>query len=339
MNFICSRKQCPNHVVENEQLQPSVEQRKHRRKHKVARDSATQLQCLANIVNSENCYLDLTSFQSGTNQIPLDGETDLKHYCRYDKLLGAVVCMSNNQINSNVLQRSSLSNSPCRSNRKKHIRSRSHDLSQVPFRYHLLEPHNNVEWSPYNYIKTELQATDLPSPKSLKKSHGKLKSFEAELEQTPAAFKKNIKKFPQVVLGHSSSPHHLKHRNRQEDQARAMAQVVRWLEQEFSSKVDGVKKSKGHHRSTSQPSPNRGSSANANNGSPSISSVERHEHHHVHEHIHHHYHHYQETPVVVWHSRSKSIHSRTFLTCTVITFQLVTQNIDSLNYDRKVMLR
>lgn len=291
--FYFSRKQCPNHVVESELA--SVEQRKHRRKHKVVRDSATQLQCLANIVNSENCYLDLTSLQNDTNQIALDGQTDLKHYCRYDKLLGAVVCMSNNQINSNALQRSSLSNSPCRNNRKKHIRSRSHDLSQIPFRYHLLEPHNNVEWSPYNYIKTELQATDLPSPRSLKKAHGKL----GELEQTPAGFKKNIKKFPQVVLGHSSSPHHLKHRNRQEDQARAMAQVVRWLEQEFSSnmkKADGVKKNKGHHQSNSQPSPNRGS---ANNGSPSISSVERHEHHHVHEHIHHHYHHYHETPVVV----------------------------------------
>lgn len=95
-----------------------------------------------------------------------------------------------------------------------------------------------------------------------------------------------------VVLGHTSSPHHLRHRNRQEDQARAMAQVVRWLEQEFSSNEN---KEQPKTNSWSSMGEKRSSSTNTTTGT----GVERHEHHHVHEHIHHHYHHYQETPVVV----------------------------------------
>lgn len=69
-----------------------------------------------------------------------------------------------------------------------------------------------------------------------------------------------------------------------------MAQVVRWLEQEFSSN-DKEKQKTDSWSSTGE---KQSSATNTESG------VERHEHHHVHEHIHHHYHHYQETPVVVW---------------------------------------
>jgi naked cuticle len=95
-----------------------------------------------------------------------------------------------------------------------------------------------------------------------------------------------------------------------------MKQVVRWLEQEFSSSLNTTEKlnaknaaeneTKTPHtsppRTTKQPhsqtlgSPKRDEAPNSPSAS---SSVERHEHHHVHEHIHHHYHHYQETPVLV----------------------------------------
>jgi naked cuticle len=105
----------------------------------------------------------------------------------------------------------------------------------------------------------------------------------------------NTNKNPQVATGHTSSPHYLRHRNRQEDQARAMAQVVRWLEQEFSSNLNMKDKTKSNHFTQSTyKEKNTGSAPSTPN-----SGVERHEHHHVHEHIHHHYHHYQETPLVV----------------------------------------
>lgn len=204
--------------------------------------------------------------------------------------------MSNKQINTSLLEKSSLPSSPC--HHRRHYRSRSHDLSQVPFRYNLIEPPTNIKYN--NLRNGPIDA----SPRLVKKANARLKAFETEFEQTPAAFKKNIKKFPQVVLGHTSSPHHLKHRNRQEDQARAMAQVVRWLEQEFSSnvnmngKTDSAKTTKSN-ATKSSPQQSSRASPNRDATSPSVSAVERHEHHHVHEHIHHHYHHYQESPVVV----------------------------------------
>ncbi|XP_014239607.1 GATA zinc finger domain-containing protein 10-like [Cimex lectularius] len=67
--------------------------------------------------------------------------------------------------------------------------------------------------------------------------------------------------------------HHQKHRHREAEQARAMAQVVKWLEQEFSSP-------KQDH----------------NKYSPTNDYLE---HRHIHEHVHHHYHHYQDTPISI----------------------------------------
>lgn len=166
----------------------------------------------------------------------------------------------------------------CVSNKRVPINNRKHNapMSNIPVRYRLLnKPLHNLE----NGIN-----------KNCKKAATKL----VDSEQT--TFKKSAKKFPQVVLGHTSSPHHLRHRNRQEDQARAMAQVVHWLEQEFSSKVQ-CSDNKEKTKSTSWSNQEKQTGNNAFTNTESV--VERHEHHHVHEHIHHHYHHYQESPIVV----------------------------------------
>ncbi|XP_011701630.1 PREDICTED: protein naked cuticle homolog [Wasmannia auropunctata] len=64
--------------------------------------------------------------------------------------------------------------------------------------------------------------------------------------------------------GRASKKHQLKHATREQDQARAMAQVVRWLEREFSQNAVAATSSRRH----------------------------------VHEHIHHHYHHYHAEALV-----------------------------------------
>lgn len=64
--------------------------------------------------------------------------------------------------------------------------------------------------------------------------------------------------------GRASKKHQLKHATREQDQARAMAQVVRWLEREFSQNAVAATSSRKH----------------------------------VHEHIHHHYHHYHAEALV-----------------------------------------
>ncbi|XP_011641851.1 protein naked cuticle homolog 2 [Pogonomyrmex barbatus] len=64
--------------------------------------------------------------------------------------------------------------------------------------------------------------------------------------------------------GRASKKHQLKHATREQDQARAMAQVVRWLEREFSQNAVAATSSRRH----------------------------------VHEHIHHHYHHYHNEALV-----------------------------------------
>lgn len=199
-------------------------------------------------------YVDLAALQN-TTQLP---ETN----CHYNKLINAVMCVSNKAVPTSVAQ-----------SYRKHIKPAA--TSNIPVRYQLLDqPLNNID-NTYKNPKRTIKNTDSEFP----------------------TYKTNVKKFPQVVIGHTSSPHHLRHRNRQEDQARAMAQVVRWLEQEFSSNVQaGDKREKAKTPSWSsnnQEKHNSSTNTNLENG------VERHEHHHVHEHVHHHYHHYQETPVVV----------------------------------------
>ncbi|KAK4871519.1 hypothetical protein RN001_015643 [Aquatica leii] len=180
--------------------------------------------------------------------------------CQYDKLMDAVMCVSNKKL------------SECC---KRHNHFKSCDVPNTPFNCQLLE--NNV-----NSTK--------PANKPMKKQTKKQNDFDL-----PNTGKKYIRKFPRVVLGHTSSPHHLRHRNRQEDQARAMAQVVRWLEQEFSNNLYtnvGEERTKTTNCESNNKEHPCGMSKNQNY------YTEYHEHHHVHEHIHHHYHHYQESSVV-----------------------------------------
>lgn len=180
--------------------------------------------------------------------------------CQYNKLIDAVMCVSNRKL---PVKKSTT----C----KRNLKMKTHDLTQSTAFYHALPPPNKELKSNKNII---YKISDVDA-KNVKKTN---------------------KKMPQIVLGHTSSPHHLRHRNRQEDQARAMAQVVRWLEQEFSSNLhtSDNKSNKNNVESTSYEK-----YTNTSATTPTNSNVERHEHHHVHEHIHHHYHHYQESPIVV----------------------------------------
>lgn len=176
--------------------------------------------------------------------------------CQYNKLIDAVMCVSSRKI--------PVKKTSCR----RHLRLKAQEIT----------------------APTPYQA--LPLPNKDTKTHKNIRYKISEVETKNA--KKGNKKVPQIVLGHTSSPHHLRHRNRQEDQARAMAQVVRWLEQEFSSNLHtGDKKSRKNNSQSTGYEKHTSTSTSPN------SSIERHEHHHVHEHIHHHYHHYQESPVVV----------------------------------------
>lgn len=178
--------------------------------------------------------------------------------CQYNKLIDAVMCVSNRKL---PVKKSN--------NCKKYLKLKTQDVTQTPITYQALPPPNK----------------DLKTNKNIRY---KMSDVDAK------NLKKASKKIPQIVLGHTSSPHHLRHRNRQEDQARAMAQVVRWLEQEFSSNLHAEDKKFRKNKSRSTSFEKHTTTSNSPN-----SSIERHEHHHVHEHIHHHYHHYQETPVVV----------------------------------------
>ncbi|XP_051167125.1 protein naked cuticle homolog isoform X2 [Leptopilina boulardi] len=81
--------------------------------------------------------------------------------------------------------------------------------------------------------------------------------------------KNDIQHIQTPLTGKGSKKHQLKHATREQDQARAMAQVVRWLEREFSQNSVAA------------------AAAAAASGQK-----------HVHEHIHHHYHHYHAEALV-----------------------------------------
>lgn len=182
--------------------------------------------------------------------------------CQYNKLIDAVMCVSNRKVP--VKKTTSC---------KRNIKMKNHELTQSTTLYQALPSAPNKDIKSNKNIIYKISDVD---GKNVKKTN---------------------KKIPQIVLGHTSSPHHLRHRNRQEDQARAMAQVVRWLEQEFSSNLHTTNENKSNKNNTTR-STNYEKYTNTSS-TPTNSSIERHEHHHVHEHIHHHYHHYQETPIVV----------------------------------------
>ncbi|KAK5639284.1 hypothetical protein RI129_011776 [Pyrocoelia pectoralis] len=250
-SFQTARKLSNDHSnVENAQL-PQHDLKHHRHRHNKSMHSHnTPLRCLAN-VDPTHFYVDLMALQNNT-QIS-NGN------CRYDKLVDAVMCVSNKKLYDCY---------------KKHNLKNCDDSSNSPFHCQLMEAKAN-----------STKHVNKPIKKQTKKQN--------DIEATP---KQNIRKFPRVVVGHTSSPHHLRHRNRQEDQARAMAQVVRWLEQEFSNNLYtniGEDKTKfSNCEETRAKQHFCGMMKNLNDCS------DYHEYRHVHEHIHHHYHHYQESPVV-----------------------------------------
>ncbi|KAF5291902.1 hypothetical protein FQR65_LT11386 [Abscondita terminalis] len=242
-SFYLSRKLAADHGnIENNQLLQDVKHNRHRHHRQTHSHNNTNLRCLAN-VDPTHFYVDLMALQNNT-QISKDG-------CHYDKLLNAVMCVSNKKI------------SECC---KRHTHIKNCDISSSLFHYQLVEDSTKQ-------VK--------PAKKHIKKQN----DFES-----PNAGKRNTRKLPRVVLGHTSSPHHLRHRNRQEDQARAMAQVVLWLEQEFSNNSytnTGEERTKSANCESNNKEHPCGMPKNQNY------YTEYHEHHHVHEHIHHHYHHYQ----------------------------------------------
>ncbi|KDR00757.1 Naked cuticle-like protein [Zootermopsis nevadensis] len=314
LSFQTSRKQCGDRGGPGDR-HSHYRHRQKTQQHEDGVAARVQLHCVANVGDyssftqdpRSNCYLDLAGFEPTRTF----GKSQHCHYdqdCHYDKLLGDVVCASSKHASMGYHQ-------PCRT--RGHHRSRSHDLSHTAnsFQYHLLNPSNEPNHrsymgsgTPHAYHHARLI------------NHARSKSHETEyanLEQhRMPAYRQQERKFPPIVLGHSSSPHHLRHRNREQDQARAMKQVVRWLEQEFSSSLNTTETLNAKNAATNEtktppetPSRNAKQPYSHTTGSPkrdetpmspsAASSVERHEHHHVHEHIHHHYHHYQETPVLV----------------------------------------
>ncbi|KAF5284464.1 hypothetical protein FQA39_LY17039 [Lamprigera yunnana] len=245
-SFPTPRKLNHDHInLENDQLLHDMKHHRHRH-HRPGHSHNTPLRCLANM-HPTHFYVDLMALQNNT-QI-LNGD------CQYDKLVDAVMCVSNKKFSECCKRHNNFKN------------------CEVP----------NCE-----LIENNLNNTKHVT-KSVKKTQRKPNEFES-----PTMGRKNFRKLPRVVLGHTSSPHHLRHRNRQEDQARAMAQVVRWLEQEFSNNLytnTDKEKTKTTNCNCNKEHP-CGMSKNQNY------YTEYHEHHHVHEHIHHHYHHYQELSVV-----------------------------------------
>ncbi|XP_044765570.1 protein naked cuticle homolog [Coccinella septempunctata] len=189
-------------------------------------------------INNTQFYVDLASLQNAT-QLPTS--------YRYDKLIDAVIGVTNKRNAMN--------------NQTKHNKK-----------------HHRINSECENHQDSKINEDNAKASPHSKKCHD-------------SSTKKNSKR-SQGVTGHTSSPHYLKHRNRQEDQARAMAQVVRWLEQEFSANLTMKNRWERAYQ-------HGFSSEKENTNCPnSPKNVERHEHHHVHEHIHHHYHHYQETPIL-----------------------------------------
>lgn len=254
--FNCRKPSSDHIILENNTHSQNDNAKQHKHRHRPTKLAATPLHYLADIVDPTHLYVDLASLQN-TNQ-----RTDSN--CKYDKLIDAVMCVSGKKLSDSKNESS-----------KRHYHNKSYHISDTPFRYQLL-------------------GNSVVNIESVSKTAKKLSRKTTEFEPTTAV-KRNIRKFPQVVLGHTSSPHHLRHRNRQEDQARAMAQVVRWLEQEFSSSLNtnDSKEKVQPKRTEDQEKYSCSMPTNVN------SNIERHEHHHVHEHIHHHYHHYQDTSLVV----------------------------------------
>ena len=177
---------------------------------------------------------------------------------QYNKLIDAMMCVSNKRM---AIKKSQ----GCR----KHNRFKPSEYVSTPKPY--IKQTQNV-----NNVK-----------------HKSSKKFQKNVDMDQRNILRKKVVAPQVT-SLNLSPHYLRHKNRQENQARAMEQVVRWLEQEFSTNFCTENHAKQNHDK-----PGNFKKQNTKMPSTANVNVERHEHHHMHEHIHHHYHHYQETPIVV----------------------------------------
>ncbi|KAK7056591.1 hypothetical protein SK128_025822 [Halocaridina rubra] len=193
---------------------------------------------------------------------------------------------------------------------QRHNRSHSHDLSHDSphvFRCHLLDktfqplpPSNTPDQPPSPQVGGRNASTlnaHHPHPKYFHQHH-RSRSFDGgdthglsprgkgtrqSRSQHPNPSQQKEQKLsqtkkPEFLIGSEVS--HTKHRHREADHARAMAQVVAWLER--GSLLDSP---------TSPTSPESGSGGGGGSGGAC-----REQTHHVHQHIHHHYHHYSEKP-------------------------------------------
>lgn len=159
--FVCNRKQCANHVsLKTRQLQ-TYEEKTHRHRHRSAKLQTTPLHCLANFMDPAHFYVDLASLQN-TTHLP-------NSHCQYGKLMNAVMCVSNNN-------KKSVPNNP----------------NQPPYYYnnnnrkHQHVPMSNIYQQPLNNIENVMNKGSRKTVKAV------------ENEPLPPAFKRNVKKFPQV---------------------------------------------------------------------------------------------------------------------------------------------
>jgi len=224
-----------------------------------------------------------------------------------------------------------------------HHRSRSHDLSQNVFRCHYVH-HSSSDPSPptpvccsssnppgpHHHHHQQMNINpNLMNPESCTDLHGGcvLASHHHNHHQlSPRSKNTNVLQNANNSGGigtTNASPHQIKHRNREQEHARAMAQVISWLERENIGGKEGNNMKLRFASPKRRESPSSGSNNEEkilhqvhqhqeehkeeqkavtppeSTGSPS--TVKKHEHHHVHEHIHHHYHHHfpKETPIIV----------------------------------------
>lgn len=199
---------------------------------------------------------------------------------------------------------------------RRHNRSHSHDLSHDSphvFRYHLLDktfqplppsntpdqppsppmahnPHNHQQQHEHqtrhyhhHHRSRSFDAGDTQGSSPRGRSRRLSRSQQQNQSQPQNQPKEQPQTSPQLKQeyqgGSEVSPHHTKHRHREADHARAMAQVVAWLER--GSLFESQKPA---------PSPESGGINAVGGGSGAC----REQTHHVHQHIHHHYHHYAE---------------------------------------------
>lgn len=267
----------------------------------------------ANIMSSNNYLVNLSSLQSGELYGPDRSKTYVP-YCEYDTaaLLNAVVNMNMN-MSKQVTQlagrpssgtgpitgaastdpahhHTTLGHGQCKCSRHHHHRLKANECVQLPVTYRFVGSKRHALNKKNNIFSSEFTRR----PKTLDKTCTKSKYFESKYEQFPQR-RSSGRKISRVILSHSPSPHHLKHRNRKEDQARAMAQVVRWLEKEVSTNISiRAKLEKRHNTKSKTHIPEKKTSGHSKANSPCAKHVQKHEHHHVHKHIHHHYHHFRE---------------------------------------------